>query len=156
MANENSNEEYVDLSGLETYARNTYLPLKGRIGTLETGKVDKVTGKGLSTNDYTTAEKQKLTGIAQGATANTGTVMSIATGAGLTGGTITESGTIKAKLKSETQSSLTAAAKGSTANREYAVGLDASGNLAVNVPWESGGEDYLSVVDGAVNITYTT
>lgn len=31
------------------------------------GKVDKVAGKGLSTNDYTTAEKTKLTGIAEGA-----------------------------------------------------------------------------------------
>lgn len=31
------------------------------------GKVDKVTGKGLSTNDYTTAEKNKLSGIAAGA-----------------------------------------------------------------------------------------
>nr|DAG32003.1 MAG TPA: hypothetical protein [Caudoviricetes sp.] len=30
-------------------------------------KVDKVTGKGLSTNDYTTAEKNKLAGIAEGA-----------------------------------------------------------------------------------------
>lgn len=30
-------------------------------------KVDKVTGKGLSTNDYTTAEKSKLAGIAEGA-----------------------------------------------------------------------------------------
>ena len=30
-------------------------------------KVDKVTGKGLSTNDYTTAEKNKLSGIAEGA-----------------------------------------------------------------------------------------
>ena len=30
-------------------------------------KVDKVTGKGLSTNDYTTAEKNKLAGIATGA-----------------------------------------------------------------------------------------
>ena len=30
-------------------------------------KVDKVTGKGLSTEDYTTAEKQKLAGIAAGA-----------------------------------------------------------------------------------------
>lgn len=30
-------------------------------------KVDKVTGKGLSTNDYTTAEKNKLAGIAAGA-----------------------------------------------------------------------------------------
>ena len=31
------------------------------------GKVDKVAGKGLSTNDYTTAEKTKLAGIAEGA-----------------------------------------------------------------------------------------
>lgn len=34
-------------------------------------KVDKVQGKGLSTEDYTAAEKTKLSGIATGATANT-------------------------------------------------------------------------------------
>ena len=34
-------------------------------------KVDKVTGKQLSTNDYTTTEKNKLNGIATGATKNT-------------------------------------------------------------------------------------
>lgn len=34
------------------------------------GKVDKVTGKGLSTNDYTTEEKSKLGTIAQGAEPN--------------------------------------------------------------------------------------
>jgi hypothetical protein len=33
-------------------------------------KVDKITGKGLSTEDYTTAEKTKLTGIATGAQVN--------------------------------------------------------------------------------------
>ncbi len=33
-------------------------------------KVDKVTGKGLSTNDYTTTEKNKLAGIAEGAQVN--------------------------------------------------------------------------------------
>lgn len=33
-------------------------------------KVDKVTGKGLSTEDFTTAEKQKLDGVEDGATAN--------------------------------------------------------------------------------------
>lgn len=33
-------------------------------------KVDKVTGKQLSTNDYTTAEKSKLAGIAEGAEVN--------------------------------------------------------------------------------------
>ena len=31
------------------------------------GKVDKVSGKQLSTNDYTTTEKNKLAGIAAGA-----------------------------------------------------------------------------------------
>lgn len=34
-----------------------------KITDLETNKVDKVTGKGLSTNDYTTTEKNKLAGI---------------------------------------------------------------------------------------------
>ncbi|MBQ9435490.1 MAG: hypothetical protein IJU33_05115 [Bacteroidales bacterium] len=34
------------------------------------GKVDKVSGKGLSTNDYTTTEKNKLAGIAAGAEVN--------------------------------------------------------------------------------------
>ena len=33
-------------------------------------KVDKVTGKGLSTEDYTTAEKTKLSGIQAGAEVN--------------------------------------------------------------------------------------
>ena len=33
-------------------------------------KVDKVEGKGLSTNDYTTAEKEKLSGIEDGAEVN--------------------------------------------------------------------------------------
>ena len=41
------------------------------------GKVDKETGKGLSSNDYTTAEKNKLAGIAEGATANVGTVTGV-------------------------------------------------------------------------------
>lgn len=36
----------------------------------DTTKVDKVTGKGLSTNDFTTAEKNKLSGIASGAEVN--------------------------------------------------------------------------------------
>jgi len=40
------------------------------LNDLEENKVDKVAGKGLSTNDYTTAEKTKLTGIADGAQVN--------------------------------------------------------------------------------------
>lgn len=38
---------------------------KDNIEQLENNKVDKVDGKGLSTNDYTTAEKNKLSGIAE-------------------------------------------------------------------------------------------
>ncbi len=43
-------------------------------------KVDKISGKGLSTNDYTTTEKNKLAGIADGATANIGTVTEVKVG----------------------------------------------------------------------------
>lgn len=38
--------------------------IQGSVSTLERGKVDKVNGKQLSTNDYTTDEKNKLAGIA--------------------------------------------------------------------------------------------
>lgn len=108
----------------------------------DTAKVDKVEGKGLSTNDYTTAEKNKLAGIAAGATANTGTVTSVATGVGLTGGTITGSGTIKAKLKSETAATNDSATPTNTASRQYAVTPDKSGYLSVNVPWENTHQTY--------------
>lgn len=40
------------------------------INTALSKKVDKVSGKGLSTNDFTNAEKTKLSGIAEGAQAN--------------------------------------------------------------------------------------
>lgn len=41
--------------------------LYGKLLARLNNKVDKVTGKGLSTNDYTTTEKNKLAGIATGA-----------------------------------------------------------------------------------------
>lgn len=43
-------------------------------------KVDKVSGKGLSTNDYTTTEKNKLAGIANGAEVNQNAFSNIAVG----------------------------------------------------------------------------
>lgn len=46
----------------------TYIVSK--LKELIAAKVDKVDGKGLSTNDYTTAEKTKLAGIAEGAEVN--------------------------------------------------------------------------------------
>lgn len=68
-------------------------------------------------------------------TSNTGTVTSITAGAGLTGGTITSSGTIKAKLRTEDLMSLDSINASSTSNRVYAVQQDKSGYLAVSVPW---------------------
>lgn len=44
--------------------------LTSSVQTLDSSKVDKVSGKGLSTNDYSTEEKQKLAGIATGAEVN--------------------------------------------------------------------------------------
>lgn len=58
------------------------------INTALGNKVDKVNGKGLSTNDYTTAEKEKLAGIAEGATANVGTI----TGVSVNGTSVATSG----------------------------------------------------------------
>lgn len=43
---------------------------QGELDAVAAAKVDKVAGKGLSTEDYSTAEKGKLAGIADGATAN--------------------------------------------------------------------------------------
>lgn len=42
-------------------------PISSATQTALNGKVDKVTGKGLSTNDYTSAEKYKLESIGEGA-----------------------------------------------------------------------------------------
>ena len=64
-----------------------------------------------------------------------GTVTQVDTGVGLTGGPITGSGTIKAKLKSETASTRASQSVSSTASRQYAVTPDSNGYLSVNVPW---------------------
>ena len=67
-----------------------------------------------------------------------GTVTSIATGAGLTGGSptaITTSGTIKCNLKSETASANASENISTTAGRQYAVTPDSNDKLSVNVPW---------------------
>ena len=53
------------------------------MGAVQAGKVDKVSGKQLSTEDYTSAEKTKLSGIAAGAQVNAVTSV-----AGRTGGVV--------------------------------------------------------------------
>ena len=57
-----STYKYLDDNGLIYY--------HSKVKALLNNKVDKVSGKGLSTNDYTTAEKNKLSGIAAGAEVN--------------------------------------------------------------------------------------
>lgn len=56
-------DKYLNLAGA------TYLI--GKVKTLLSGKVDKEDGKGLSTNDYSVADKAKLDGIATGANKTT-------------------------------------------------------------------------------------
>ena len=92
----------------------------------------------------------------KGYTTNTGTVTKVSTGAGLTGGDVTTTGTIKANLKSETKSTLEAADMGSTANKQYAVGLDKNGKLSVNIPWTDNNTTYTLAADTTNNkITLT-
>ena len=55
--------KYLDYDGLKYFAQQ----IKAKLNN----KVDKVTGKGLSTNDYTTDEKDKLADIASGANKTT-------------------------------------------------------------------------------------
>ena len=85
-------------------------------------------------------DKAKLDSIASGA--QTGTVTSVATGAGLTGGPITTSGTIGLDLISETKLTNAAANGVETAGKIYPVRLDSNGKLAVNVPWVNDNTEY--------------
>jgi len=65
-------------------------------------------------------------------------VTSISPGVGLTlasGTSITSTGTIKAKLKSETAATYDSETITNTQYRQYAVVADNSGYLSVNVPW---------------------
>ena len=67
-----SEYKYLDKDGLIYY--------HSKIKTLLGGKVDKVDGKGLSTNDFTTPLKNKLDGIASGAEVNQNAFSKIAVG----------------------------------------------------------------------------
>lgn len=92
-------------------------------------KVDKVSGKGLSTNDFTAAYKAKLDGIASGANNYT--------------------------LPKATSSALGGVMVGYTANgRNYAVQLDSAGKAFVAVPWTDTNTTYSvasSTADGLMS-----
>ena len=80
--NDYTTTEKEKLAGIEQGANKTVVdsalnststnPVQNKVVNTALGnKVDKVSGKGLSTNDYTTTEKEKLAGIEQGANAYT-------------------------------------------------------------------------------------
>lgn len=58
------------MDGIATVGTELAFARGDHIHPSDTSKVDKVEGKGLSTNDYTNEEKSKLTGIAAGAQVN--------------------------------------------------------------------------------------
>lgn len=64
------NKCFISKGTLENVIEGKALTNKTYVDTALNGKVDKVTGKGLSTNDYTNDEKSKLSGIETGAQVN--------------------------------------------------------------------------------------
>lgn len=89
----------------------------------------------VSSNNLPTSAAVANYVISKGYTTNRGTVTSVITGIGLTGGPITEGGTIKANLRSESSLTVDSEAQPLAQDRVYPVVTDLSGYLAVNVPW---------------------
>ena len=83
----------------------------------------------------TPAQAAKLDGIADNA--ETGTITSITAGIGLAGGTITESGTIKANLLDEMpiNYSSNVISQKTRPERLYPISLDKDNHLAAYIPW---------------------
>ena len=111
--------------------------ISSHINELHNTKLEGVTFNGTSAT---------VTNNVAAITANVG-VTSVSAGVGLVtsdGNAITSTGTVKAKLKSESPVNLTSTL-GDTAGRQYAVELDTDGYLSVNVPW----------TDNNDNTTYT-
>lgn len=92
----------------------------------------------------------------KGYTTNTGTVTKVSTGAGLTGGDVTTTGTIKANLVSETKLTNAASAATETSGRVYPVALDKDGKLAANVPWTDTKYESKAAASGGTDLSLVT
>lgn len=77
-----SDGTFSDYIAIGVDGQNVDLSSGENLETALGNKVDKVTGKGLSTEDYTTAEKTKLNGIQQGAQVNPTNVSELTNDAG--------------------------------------------------------------------------
>lgn len=107
--------------------------------------------------------KRNADGSFVAGSAGSGTVTSVASGDGLTGGPVTSTGTIKANLKSYTKLTANSSAATETAGRIYPTVLDKSGYLAVVVPWTDNNTTYsagtgliLTGGEFSVKLGYTT
>lgn len=123
----------------------------------DTSKVDKVNGKGLSTNDYTTTEKNKLAGIAEGAnnytlpTAAADTLGGIKVGANLT---ITN-GVLSADAQAVDEATTSAAGLMSAADKVKLNGIEASADVNV-IEAITVNSAATTVTNKTVNITVPT
>lgn len=62
--------EVKTVSTVSFFNNDILAPIWNNLKTLDTGKIDKTEGKGLSTNDFTDALKQKLDGLSNTSTGN--------------------------------------------------------------------------------------
>lgn len=79
-AKSNFSGNYNDLTNKPTIPSISGLATQAYVDDVASTKVNKVDGKGLSTNDYTTTEKNKLSGIATGAEVNQNAFSNIVVG----------------------------------------------------------------------------
>lgn len=123
----------------------------------DTTKVDKVTGKGLSTNDYTTAEKTKLSGIEAGAnnyslpTASANELGGVKIGANLT---ITN-GVLSADAQAVDDATTTTSGLMSAADKTKLNGIEASADENV-IEAITVNSTATTVTNKTVNITVPT
>ena len=70
MWDTNNSEDLDSNYDIDRATNDNWKQIDTKMKELNDGKVDKLTGKGISTNDFTTTLKDKLNGIATGAQVN--------------------------------------------------------------------------------------
>lgn len=133
------NDKLITLDNLGTFKDNIEEEIDTKLAT----KVDKVTGKGLSSNDFTDAEKTKLAGIESGAQVNTVTSVAGKTGAVSLGksdvglGNVDNTSDLSKPVSNATQTALNAKqdtlVSGTNIKTINGTGLLGSGNIEIEV-----------------------
>lgn len=134
------------LDSLSNYTKPTSEPISyiSGLDSALNSKVDKVAGKGLSTEDYTTVEKSKLAGIADNANNYT-----------LPVATSTVKGGVE--LYSDTVQTVASNVVSTTASRTYGIQLNSVGQAVVNVPWVDTNTVYTHpTTDGSLHVPATS